>query len=66
MPLSDKQIKFINEQVKGKTAKEIRDMIGLLYKDNIRKFIKEKRQPQSIKEILKKLRYGYSTLESPG
>ena len=55
MSLSDNQIKFINEQVKGKTEKEIRDMVGLLYKNNIRKFIKNKKAPKSIKEILSKL-----------
>lgn len=54
MSLSAKQISFVNEQAKGKTKKEILDMVGFLYKDNIRRFIRKKRRPQSIKDILHK------------
>ena len=52
MSLSAAQIRFINKEAKGKTAKKIRDMIGFLYKDNIRKYIQKSNHPKSIKEIL--------------
>jgi transcriptional regulator len=51
MSLSDSQIKFIEQNAKGNSQKEIRDMVGLLYKQNVRKFIKKQKEPKSIKEI---------------
>jgi hypothetical protein len=50
--MSNRQVIFLNEQSQGKTEKEIRDLVGFLYKQNIRQFIKDKRKPKSIKDIL--------------
>ena len=52
MPLSAEQIKYINENSKWKTPKEIKDMVGDFYKTNVRKFIQDKKRPKSIKEVL--------------
>lgn len=52
MSLPAQQIKFINEQAKGKTPEEIKNMVGNFYKSNIRKFIKNKKRPQSMKKIM--------------
>jgi len=38
-----------------KTPKEIRDMVGLFYKQNIHKGIRNKKEPQPIKNIIKKI-----------
>lgn len=54
MSLSVKQVKFVNEYAQGKTIKEIRDVVGFLHKDNIRKVIKERIRAQSIKSILER------------
>ena len=52
MPLSDNQIKFIQEHAKD--AKDARDIVGLLYKTKTRQWIKNRRKPISMKEILLK------------
>ena len=54
MSLSVKEIKFIKENFAGKTKKEIRDMIGMFYKQHIKKSIKFMREPKSIREIFSK------------
>lgn len=56
MPLSVKEIRFIEENFIGKSKKEIRDMVGMFYKQNIKKSIKFMREPKSIKEILHKMK----------
>lgn len=48
MSLSYSQIKFLEREMRGKSKKEILDMVGLLYKQNIRKFIQDKKKPKSI------------------
>lgn len=53
MPLPNNQIEFIAQNAKDK--KEVRDIIGLIYKTNIRKKIKKNKEPKSIKEILLKI-----------
>ena len=55
MSLSIKQIKFLETQMIEKTPKEIRDMVGLFYKQNIHKGIRNKKEPQPIKNIIKKI-----------
>lgn len=52
MPLPIEQIRFINNNARGKTVKEIRDMIGFFYKVRIWRFIRKKKEPKSMKEIL--------------
>ena len=54
MPLSVKEIRFIEENFAGKTKKEIRDMVGIFYKQHIKKSIKFMREPKCIKEILRR------------
>ena len=50
MRLSDKEIRFIEDFVKSR--KEVKDMVGMVYKQKVRQYIKDKKAPRLIKTIL--------------
>lgn len=55
MSLPTEQIKFLETQMISKTRKEIWDMVGFFYKQNLRKGIKNKREPKPIKDLIKQV-----------
>lgn len=51
MSLPDKQIDFIIKH--SKSDKDARDMVGIFYKQRIKKYIKDKKEPKDIRQIVK-------------